>query len=87
TSLRNEVEKITSRISVLRAELEGLENRLRQHHSALSPVRRVPPEILAEIFSALVMGVQGSEGRDGLLDLGLVCKGWRRAALSSHRLW
>ncbi|KAF5334296.1 hypothetical protein D9611_014159 [Ephemerocybe angulata] len=87
TSIRSEVETITSRISVLRAELEGLENRLRQHHAALSPVRRVPPEIIAQIFSILVVGVLDSGGRDGLLDLGLVCKSWRRAALSSHRLW
>ncbi|KAF6748511.1 hypothetical protein DFP72DRAFT_1074130 [Ephemerocybe angulata] len=87
TSIRSEVEIIIGKISLLHAELQGLEEQLRERQGALSPVRRLPPEILAEIFSSSVEGILDSEGRDALLDLGLVCKNWRRASLGSHRLW
>ncbi|KAF6761949.1 hypothetical protein DFP72DRAFT_1147765 [Ephemerocybe angulata] len=87
TFIQREVDTVTGRISFLRAELEGLEDRLRQHRAALSPVRRVPPEILAEIFSNLVTEDLDSDGRDTVLDLGLVCRSWRQATLASHRLW
>ncbi|KAF5311672.1 hypothetical protein D9611_009540 [Ephemerocybe angulata] len=86
-SIQLEVDAIMSNMSFLQAQLQELEERLRVRRGALSSVRRVPPEILAEIFSNLVTEDLDSEGRDTVLDLGLVCKSWRRATLGSHRLW
>ncbi|KAF6748502.1 hypothetical protein DFP72DRAFT_796167, partial [Ephemerocybe angulata] len=87
--IQREVDTVTGRISFLRAELEGLEDRLRRHRAALSPVRRVPLEILAEIFSNLFTDDLDfhSDDRDVVLQLGQVCRSWRQATLASHRLW
>ncbi|KAF6742217.1 hypothetical protein DFP72DRAFT_939401 [Ephemerocybe angulata] len=87
TLIQGQVNTIMGRMSTLQAELQRLEEGLRLNRGALSFIRWLPPEILAEIFSDLVAGILDWEGREVVLGLGLVCKSWRRATLSSHRLW
>ncbi|KAJ6563980.1 hypothetical protein B0H19DRAFT_1258501 [Mycena capillaripes] len=55
-----------------------------QHRCILSPIRRVPPELISEIFD-LVCG--GETGKRLPWYLGHVSRSWRHTALSLGHLW
>ncbi|KAJ7876339.1 hypothetical protein B0H14DRAFT_2269147, partial [Mycena olivaceomarginata] len=85
--------------------LQDTRNALYTHatgcHSLFSPIRRVPPEILLEIFDFLSPACRklkdewfsfgkGSGYRDGtehLLQCSQVCWRWRRAVTGTPSLW
>ncbi|KAJ7622379.1 hypothetical protein FB45DRAFT_1006314 [Roridomyces roridus] len=76
-------------ISSLRVELaqiivegEALIPRVQQCKIVLAPVRRVPPELLCEIFQLAVSREAKAPWR-----LGHVCRSWREAALGCRPLW
>ncbi|TEB19534.1 hypothetical protein FA13DRAFT_1744246 [Coprinellus micaceus] len=80
TSLQQGVESMLPRISQLRSELEFLEGKLRLYRLALSPTRRLPAEILTEIFTFL--------DDKTLLKTSMVCRAWysASAALSAKTI-
>jgi hypothetical protein len=53
----------------------------------LSPLRRIPFEVLGENFRHSLPYIMGHEDRSQLVGLSLVCRRWRDAALCTHRLW
>ncbi|KAJ7121846.1 hypothetical protein C8R43DRAFT_1033112 [Mycena crocata] len=55
---------------------------IRLHRAILSPVRRMPPELLCEIFMLSMGGDLRPPWR-----LGLVSRFWRQSAILSHNLW
>ncbi|KAJ7020843.1 hypothetical protein C8F04DRAFT_1315853 [Mycena alexandri] len=55
-----------------------------QHHCILSPIRRVPPELISEIFGR-VCG--GEAGKRLPWYLGHISRSWRHTALSLGHLW
>lgn len=55
-----------------------------QHRCILSPIRRVPPELISEIFD-LVCG--GEAGKRLPWYLGHISRSWRHTALSLGHLW
>ncbi|KAF5334295.1 hypothetical protein D9611_014168 [Ephemerocybe angulata] len=74
------------------SELRRLEVELERHRAILSPVRRIPREVLGHVFTFLhpyerEEKVRDAVGRKGLLQLSLVCKLWRDATLVTHELW
>ncbi|KAF5334333.1 hypothetical protein D9611_014176 [Ephemerocybe angulata] len=74
------------------SELRRLEDELGRHQAILSPVRRVPREVLGHIFTFLQPFAYGEEvrnsaGRKELVGLSLVCKLWHDATLFTHELW
>ncbi|KAJ7128744.1 hypothetical protein C8R43DRAFT_850829, partial [Mycena crocata] len=83
------VEALDARIVNMRAALKVLTQRrneaaesLRQHLAILSPIRRMPPELICEIFAWLTAQYEGA-----LWNLGSVCRPWRHSALSYPQLW
>ncbi|KAF6741737.1 hypothetical protein DFP72DRAFT_239953 [Ephemerocybe angulata] len=85
--IQTEIAKMKTQISKLRAQLGSLEERLFEHERLLSSSRKVPLEVLGEIFANAVPSVLDEGARNTLLDLCLVCKNWREAALHYPRLW
>ncbi|KAK0196814.1 hypothetical protein F5146DRAFT_1013029 [Armillaria mellea] len=89
------------------AEMEGLDgergravSRVAEHKRLLSPVCRLPPEILYEIFLRIIIFPLPEAqphrdryswdfrfGRNVLLSIALVCKTWHRAVLGFPELW
>ncbi|KDR73112.1 hypothetical protein GALMADRAFT_721268 [Galerina marginata CBS 339.88] len=68
-----------------------VQKKLQQHRAVMSPVRRLPPEILGEIFSRASCA-QGHGMRlpfcyDMPWVLGEVCSYWRTVLLSLPKLW
>lgn len=71
----------------LQEEIARLTDLIQQYRSILSPLRRLPPEVLAEIFKIAVQDGWGLTDRQQLLDLCLVCKMWCNVAYSTPDLW
>ncbi|KDQ56372.1 hypothetical protein JAAARDRAFT_158434, partial [Jaapia argillacea MUCL 33604] len=94
--LPSEVSRVERDVSALDAQIEKLTRKrddslinLRDMKSLLSPVRRVPPDVLSSIFIECV-------GQDKYVDpwrnpvsllLARICHHWRRVALSTPLLW
>ncbi|KAJ2915053.1 hypothetical protein MD484_g5372, partial [Candolleomyces efflorescens] len=97
-SIKQKIERSTNMIEQLQQRLEKLERRRQGYQALLSPVRRVPAEVLGEIF-ACVLEVEKSQkqqpqsfsnwysAEDSLISLILVCSAWHDAAISLPRLW
>ncbi|KAJ6525986.1 hypothetical protein B0H19DRAFT_908796, partial [Mycena capillaripes] len=66
--------------------------RVRQHHDILSPVRRVPPELVCEIFTWTVSSNDAAGEAIMVVKtppwyLGHISRSWRHTALSFGSLW
>ncbi|RXW11331.1 hypothetical protein EST38_g14524 [Candolleomyces aberdarensis] len=82
-----EAASLQTEINDLLARVAQTEERIRRRRSVLSAVRRLPEEILGEIFVCLLPEILDFRGRTDLITLCLVCKSWRNAAMLCHRLW
>lgn len=67
--------------------IAGLAKRVDARGTVLTPIQRMPTEVLGEILLFLTPDVLAERERGALLDLSLVCRGWRDASLFTHRLW
>ena len=91
-----EVDRIDSRIADLQAQLRSLaeersvvEKSLNNYRTILSPIRRLPNDILDEIFYRCLGTHRNpiTSPREAPILLTHVCQRWRIAVLSSPRLW
>ncbi|KAF6750748.1 hypothetical protein DFP72DRAFT_778175, partial [Ephemerocybe angulata] len=64
-----------------------VEEELKGYRSILSPIRRLPLEILGEIFKYNFPTFLNSFDRKRLRNLGRVCQRWRDALRSVPSLW
>ncbi|KAF5337210.1 hypothetical protein D9611_002875 [Ephemerocybe angulata] len=74
-------------IAKLRSQLDALVEQRRRHNAVLSPLRRMPLELLGEIFAMVPLYILDQRGRQDVINLGLVCKRWRDTTIYTHRLW
>ncbi|KAJ2920027.1 hypothetical protein MD484_g481, partial [Candolleomyces efflorescens] len=90
-SLTSDITGVKSQLERLRRELGRLETRRDGYQAVLSPLRRMPLEILGEIFLTILAGIDPEKSKRfkdvTLIDLCLVCRAWRNAALATPRLW
>lgn len=84
-----EIGKLRAAAVSLENESKSLDGYLKTYGAFLSPVRRLPPEILQEIFILCCpVNTFYEEGVDApALILGVVCSHWRRVALATPRIW
>ncbi|KAJ7927992.1 hypothetical protein B0H13DRAFT_1013708 [Mycena leptocephala] len=92
---QNHVDTLDAQIHILQASLAQLVRRrdeiaehVRQHRAVISPVRRMPPELICEIFAML----SSSDLEEDMVInppwyLGHICRSWRDTALSFTPLW
>ncbi|KAF5348993.1 hypothetical protein D9758_012738 [Tetrapyrgos nigripes] len=87
-NLEAEIHRLNAAIIVLQNKQELLHSRIEQCRSLLAPIRRIPPELLARIFS---FACSKSEATDKLdcpaVRLSQVCKGWRELTHTTPSLW
>lgn len=87
--LTDEIKRIQSNISSLTAELSKLNSTIYARKAMVATVRRIPPEILGQIFIYCLPDnqfVQPLKAGAPLL-LCQICSAWRMAALTTHQLW
>ncbi|KAJ7623626.1 hypothetical protein FB45DRAFT_926270, partial [Roridomyces roridus] len=92
TRFDNEITQLKDRLQRLETERGKLAEYHTQHAGIVSPLRRVPPEILAEIFSWTLPTIDEVEGDVSDLQqspwvLTQVSSLWRRTAISIPWLW
>lgn len=88
-TIENRVEDLGAHISKLKLERDGKIVEIASLHNLIAPVRRLPPEILSEIF-------QLSLNQKSLPDTGIVCRmftltgicvAWRNVIQATPQLW
>ncbi|KAF5371129.1 hypothetical protein D9758_004196 [Tetrapyrgos nigripes] len=77
-------------LATLEKQRADLQNDLRRHHAMVSAIRKLPFEILGEIFSwccaqGLIIGE--NEVLTPALALSQTCSSWRTVALDTSKLW
>lgn len=87
--------ELNAQCRFLQQQVAAVEARLALFRSALSSIRQIPLEILGEIFMYVAESPkrtnlpleEGMPWRGVVVNLGLVCKRWREAALLTRGLW
>ncbi|KAJ7609140.1 hypothetical protein FB45DRAFT_1010718, partial [Roridomyces roridus] len=93
SALEEGIAELEDRLKQLHSERAALKALQEEYSTILSPIRRVPPEILAEIFSWTLprpdegFALAGKKTRHSPWILGHICSRWRAIALSIHSLW
>ena len=88
-TLDAEIERLNSIICVLYDQRNALNEEIEAHRALISPFRRLPLDVMGEIFAHClpthhnaVMSI-----REAPLLLGRVCSAWRSITLSTPQLW
>ncbi|KAJ7134827.1 hypothetical protein C8R44DRAFT_771565 [Mycena epipterygia] len=82
TEIRKALERLTAERDTLGAYLEG-------HNALISPARRLPLDIIQEIFTACIPTHRNCvmSANEAPVLLGRICSSWRTISLSTPRLW
>ncbi|KAJ7138087.1 hypothetical protein C8R44DRAFT_551772, partial [Mycena epipterygia] len=90
------IEGLQETLRGMLADRMKLQNYADGHRGVLAPVRRLPPEILCEIFASLSPSSSyifnsakelDNLSKFGLLQISQVCAHWRRLVMGTPRLW
>ncbi|KAJ7093287.1 hypothetical protein B0H15DRAFT_971676 [Mycena belliarum] len=84
------IDSLQKSLSKLVRRRGAMEEYVRKHKSILSPVRRLPPELLCTIFlmtPPFIRRLKAKTVNQPPWRLGHVCRAWRQAALSLPLLW
>ncbi|KAK1235266.1 hypothetical protein PQX77_001515 [Marasmius sp. AFHP31] len=82
-----EINRLRIAMQSLENRKEGLKNTVERYRSLLSPIRRLPAEILAHIFSFACTRNEIGSDPPPAFRLSMVCGHWRDVALSTAGLW
>lgn len=87
--LDEEIARLMSRLDELRLERDKVEAYVDPHRVLLTPVRRLPPDILGEIFVHCLPTDRNPTRSlaEAPLLLGMICRSWRDISLSTPRVW
>ncbi|KAJ7231034.1 hypothetical protein B0H12DRAFT_1029649 [Mycena haematopus] len=92
-SLEDEIYKVKEKLKHLEDQRASLSSHRTQHDAILSPLRRMPPELLSEIFSSTLPSLRETwDNRKHYMDhsswvLSHVSSCWRMVSLSIPSLW
>ncbi|KAJ7888089.1 hypothetical protein B0H14DRAFT_2219941, partial [Mycena olivaceomarginata] len=85
---QKQVDALEAAIARLTRKRDEIAENIRQHRAILSPIRRVPPELVCEI---LVLSLSSDDDRDIANEppwhLGHICRFWRHCVLACPALW
>ncbi|KAJ7918994.1 hypothetical protein B0H13DRAFT_2657103 [Mycena leptocephala] len=87
--LSDEIERLQGLIHQLTEKRAHLNDFIDAHAALISPVRRLPEDVVAEIFAASLPSDRNAimSGAESPLLLCHVCKAWRNLALLTPFLW
>ncbi|KAJ7879480.1 hypothetical protein B0H14DRAFT_2500496 [Mycena olivaceomarginata] len=88
-NLDNEIAELQKAIEKLMEERDGLGAYVDAHKALISPARRLPLDIIEEIFVACLPTHRNCvmSASEAPVLLGRVCRSWRAISLSTPRLW
>ncbi|KAF9266661.1 hypothetical protein L218DRAFT_857509, partial [Marasmius fiardii PR-910] len=83
-----EINRLQAMVILLKGRRDDLQGAITRYRSLLSPIRRMPPEILTHIFSfCCETNTIEPENPPTAISLSKVCGRWRQLVLASPRLW
>ncbi|KAK7001325.1 hypothetical protein R3P38DRAFT_3048515 [Favolaschia claudopus] len=84
-----EIADLHNAIDALLTEKATLRSYIRAHRTLIAPIRRIPPEILSEIFVTCLPKERNCvmSATEAPMLLGRVCSSWRSLSHSIPRLW
>ncbi|KAJ7634594.1 hypothetical protein FB45DRAFT_470160 [Roridomyces roridus] len=87
--LDSKIADLQHALNKLLEEREGLGSIVQSHEALLSPIRRMPADIMHEIFLACLPTHRNCvmDASEAPLLLGRVCSAWRTLLLTTPRLW
>ncbi|KAJ7731339.1 hypothetical protein DFH07DRAFT_847509 [Mycena maculata] len=88
-SLNDEIADMQRIINKLAEERDALGAYIETHKALISPLRRMPLDIIQEIFSACIPTHRNCvmSSKEPPVLLGRICRAWRAISLSTPRLW
>ncbi|KAJ7796600.1 hypothetical protein B0H14DRAFT_3887487 [Mycena olivaceomarginata] len=88
-NLDNEIAELQKAIDKLVEERDGLEVYVDAHKALISPARRLPLDIIQEIFVACIPKHRNCvmSASEAPVLLGRICSSWRALSLTTPRLW
>ncbi|KAJ7151802.1 hypothetical protein C8R43DRAFT_1127440 [Mycena crocata] len=88
-SLTGEIAAMQRAINKLTTERDGLAAYVDAHRALISPVRRIPLDIIQEIFIACMPTHRNCvmSAAEAPVLLGRICSSWRSISLATPRLW
>ncbi|EAU83385.2 hypothetical protein CC1G_09079 [Coprinopsis cinerea okayama7 len=87
SEIRFLVQNVKTQLALLDNYREQLSHYIDKHAALASPIRRIPDDILREIFIASLPRTPTFSSTEPPHTLGWVCRRWREVALSTQRLW
>ncbi|KAF5325980.1 hypothetical protein D9611_000440 [Ephemerocybe angulata] len=87
THIHGQIAGLTTAIEQAQLHLQQLERQRQEWQVLVSPLRRMPLEVLGKIFGACILGTSIQTIPRVVVNLCLVCQTWREAALLRHDLW
>jgi hypothetical protein len=85
--LDSEMDQMQAALEALRQKREALLKFTAEHDTILAPIRRLPLELLTDIFARCSPPLTLWEEQGAPLLCAQVCAGWRKAAVATQRLW
>ncbi|KAE9390779.1 hypothetical protein BT96DRAFT_796016, partial [Gymnopus androsaceus JB14] len=82
-----EISRLQSRILFLERKRGRLEARLKEYASLISPIRRLPDDILSVLFEQYCIDSEQQFPTLGPFKLSAVCSHWRSIVLSNPSIW
>ncbi|KAJ7651234.1 hypothetical protein FB45DRAFT_731279, partial [Roridomyces roridus] len=80
-----QIDDLRAQMQRLQSQRDAVADCVRRHIAVVSVLRRVPPELISEIFVWTLAGGQTWDAPPWYL--GLICRSWRGIALSTPFLW
>ncbi|KAF8196903.1 hypothetical protein K438DRAFT_1585606, partial [Mycena galopus ATCC 62051] len=82
------IDDLKTTLAQLVPRRDGTADQIYQHQAILSPVRRIPPELICEIYAWTWASCKSDYSRhEPPWFLGQICRSWRHFALSYPPLW
>ncbi|KAJ7160090.1 hypothetical protein C8R46DRAFT_956256, partial [Mycena filopes] len=87
--LHTQIAEFETMLATLRAKHASLKASIDAHRALTAPIRRIPHDVLLEIFAACLPSTHNAliDPAEAPLLLGRICRLWRNAAYSTPRLW
>ena len=86
---QQDIQNLDEQIKILTAQRDELQDFVDAHEMLLSPIRKLSPEILQQIFVGCLPCDRNAimASREAPYLLGRVCSGWRMITFSTAELW
>ncbi|KAE9395843.1 hypothetical protein BT96DRAFT_776240, partial [Gymnopus androsaceus JB14] len=85
--LNAQIMRLQASLQSITAKRDGIQAKLDVYRVALSPLRRMPTEVLQGIFHLTIDPFPVLSSSEGPLLLGRVCSRWRSISASTPELW